>query len=193
MSARLPRGVTVFGGTSHQRTINVTCDQPDDPNLLRFCDQGKSGIPFQTDVKLNISYPIPFWDLQVSGVIQSYQGKPAETNWLLSRTTRYAANCPGPCTPGALIVPNLTEASLTIPLTPSGTEFLDRQNQVDMRIGKRFTVNRLRVSTQVDLFNLLNANPVEIVRTFNYGVAGYMLPAQVLQARIVKVSAQFDF
>jgi hypothetical protein len=193
MNARLQGGVTVFGGTSHQRTLLVTCDQPDDPNLLRYCDQRENGIPFQTDFKINVSYPTPLWGVQVSGVFQSYQGKPAETTWLLSRTSRYAANCLGPCTPGALVIPNMTEASLTIPLTPTGTEFLDRHTQLDMRIGKRFQVDRLRVHTQVDIFNLLNANPVEIVRSFNYGTAGYGLPAQILQARLVKVSAQFDF
>jgi hypothetical protein len=193
MNARLPNGITIFGGTSHQKTVMVTCNQPDDPNLLRFCDQRTSGIPFQTDVKLNVSYPTPIWGLQLSGVFQSYQGKPAETNWLVSRTTRYAANCKGPCTPGALVIPNLTEASVTIPLTPPGTEFLDRHNQLDVRIGKRFQLNRVRMNAQVDIFNVLNANPVEIVRSFNFETAGYMLPAQVLQARLVKVSALFEF
>jgi len=38
MNARLQNGITIFGGTSHQRTVMVTCDQPDDQNLLRFCD-----------------------------------------------------------------------------------------------------------------------------------------------------------
>ena len=193
MNARLQNGITIFGGTSHQRTVMVTCDQPDDPNLLRFCDQRKSGIPFQTDVKLNVSYPTPIWGLQLSGVFQSYQGRPADTNWLVSRTTRYAANCKGPCTPGALVIPNLTEASITIPLTPPGTEFLDRHNQLDVRVGKLFQLDRVRVNAQVDIFNVLNANPVEIVRSFNFGTAGYMLPAQVLQARLVKVSALFEF
>ena len=193
MNARLPNGITVFGGTSHQKTETVTCDQPDDPNLLRFCDQRQSGIPFQTDVKLNVSYPTPVWGLQVSGVFQSYQGKPAQTDWLVSRTTRYAANCKGPCTPGALVIPNLTEASITIPLTPPGTEFLDRHNQLDVRIGKRLQLNRVRVNAQVDIFNVLNANPIEIVRSSNFDTPGYMLPAQVLQARLVKVSALFEF
>lgn len=193
MNARLRNGITIFGGTSHQRTELVTCDQPDDPNLLRFCDQRKNAIPFQTDVKLNVSYPTPVWGLQLSGVFQSYQGKPAETNWLVSRTTRYAANCPGPCAPGALVIPNLTEASITIPLTAPGTEFLDRQNQLDVRVGKRFQLDRIRVNAQVDIFNVLNANPIEIVRSFNFGTPGYMLPAQVLQARLVKVSALFEF
>jgi hypothetical protein len=193
MNWRIRGGLAIFGGPSFQKTVSATCDQPDDPNLLRFCDQGESGIPWQTDFKLNIAYPTPFWGVSVSGVFQSYQGQPAETNWLLSRTTRYAANCPGPCTPGALVFPTLTEASLTIPLTPQGTQFLDRSNRVDLRIGKRFDVQRLRMSVQGDVFNVFNSNPVEAVRNFNYGVAGYMLPQTVLQARLFKLSVQMDF
>ena len=190
---RVRGGLNIFGGPSFQKTVSATCDQPDDPNLLRFCDQSQNGIPWQTDFKLNIAYPTPFYGVSVSGVFQSYQGQPAETNWLLSRTTRYAANCPGPCTPGALVFPTLTEASLTIPLTPSGTEFLDRSNRFDLRVAKRFDVQKLRMSLQGDLFNVFNANPVEAVRNFNYGVAGYMLPQSVLQARLFKLSVQMDF
>ena len=84
MNARVRGGITVFGGLSFQRTQTVTCDQPDDPNLLRFCDQRENGLPFGTDAKLNVSYPVPLWGLQVSGVFQSYQGQPAQTNWLIT-------------------------------------------------------------------------------------------------------------
>ncbi len=193
VNARVRGGITVFGGLSLQKTVNVTCDQPDDPNLLRFCDQRESGLPIQNDFKLNISYPTPLWGLYVSGVFQSYQGGEAQTNWLISRTTRYAADCVRPCTPGALVIPGMTEASLTIPLKPAGTEFLDRLNQLDMRVGKRFQVNRVRVSAQVDIFNVLNANSVLGVRNSNFGVAGFRLPSEVLQARLVKASASFTF
>ncbi len=191
--ARVPGGVTIFGGTAHQRAQTVTCDQPDDPNLLLFCDQRNYDLPIQTDFKLNVAYPTPLWGIQVSGVLQSYQGKPAQTDWLITRTTRYAADCLGPCTPGALVIPNLTETSLTLPLLSRGTQFLDRHNQMDMRLGKRMQFGRTRVNAQVDIFNVLNANPVEIVRSFNYGTSGYMLPAQVLQARLVKVSGTLEF
>ena len=43
---------------------------------------------------------------------------------VLARTTRYPANCPSPCPAGGLVIPNLTESSLTVPLTVPGTEFL---------------------------------------------------------------------
>jgi Carboxypeptidase regulatory-like domain/TonB-dependent Receptor Plug Domain len=193
VNARVRGGVTVFGGLSFQKTVRVTCDQPDDPNLLRFCDQGEVGLPTQYDFKLNISYPTPLWDIYVSGVYQNYQGAEAQTNWLISRTTRYAADCVGPCTPGALVVPAMTEASLTIPLKPVGIEFLDRLNQLDIRVGKRFRVHRMNISTQVDIFNALNGNAVLGVRNFNYGVAGFGVPSEVLQARLLKVSASVNF
>jgi len=192
-NARVRGGMTVFGGLSMQRTVTVTCDQPDDPNLLRYCDQSKTGRPVQMDFKLNASYPTPLWGIYVSAVYQNYQGAEAQTNWLISRTTRYAADCTGPCTPGALVIPGLTEASLTIPLKPAGNEFLDRLNQVDMRFGKRFKMNGYNVSAQLDVFNLLNGNAVLGVRSFNYGVAGYLVPSEVLQARLFKVSATLTF
>ena len=50
----------------------------------------------QNDFKLNISYPTPFWGIYVSGVYQNYQGAEAQTNWLISRTTRYAATASAP-------------------------------------------------------------------------------------------------
>ena len=126
-------------------------------------------------------------------MFQSYRGQPAETNWLITRTTRYAADCAAPCTPNGLVIPGLTEAQLVVPLQSPGTRFLERMNQVDLRIGKRFDIRQLRFSTQVDVFNLLNANTVEAVRSFNYGVAGFDTPSQILQARLVKVSASFTF
>ena len=193
VNARIRGGLIMFGGVALQKTVLVTCDQPDDPNLLRFCDQRNSDIPFGADYKLNVSYPLPWWGLSASAVFQSYRGQPAETNWLITRTTRYAADCTGPCTPNGLVIPGLTEAQLVVPLQSPGTRFLERMNQVDLRIGKRFDVRQLRFSTQVDVFNLLNANTVEAVRSFNYGVAGFDTPSQILQARLVKVSASFTF
>ena len=63
VNARI-RGGIMFGGVALQKTVPVTCDQPDDPNLLRFCDQRNSDIPFGADYKLNVSYPLPWWGLQ---------------------------------------------------------------------------------------------------------------------------------
>ena len=91
------------------------CDQPDDPNQLRFCDRGNlpapyNSVPFLTDFKLAGSLPLP-WGLPVSGVFISKGDKGKFQNlgyglapeYLITRTTRYtAAQCAGqPCTAGA--------------------------------------------------------------------------------------------
>ena len=68
-----------------------------------------------------------WWGIQIGGSLQSYPGavigaptatipNSSGTNWLLTPTTRYDANCVGPCTPNGLVIPTLTEASLTVPL-----------------------------------------------------------------------------
>ena len=54
-------------------------------------------------------------------------------------------------------------------------------------------MSRFHVSAQVDIFNMLNGNPVLGVRNSNFGVAGFRVPSDVLQARLVKASATFTF
>ena len=44
-NARLPRGGTLFGGFTTERTPRVVCGEPDDPNLLRFCDDARQRHP----------------------------------------------------------------------------------------------------------------------------------------------------
>ncbi len=54
-------------------------------------------------------------------------------------------------------------------------------------------MNRYSLSTQLDIFNVLNGNAVLGARSFNYGVAGYNVPSEVLQARLFKASATLTF
>ena len=44
---RLPGGATLFGGTSTDRNLTVTCDDPDNPNNDRFCDQRDTPVPYR--------------------------------------------------------------------------------------------------------------------------------------------------
>ena len=55
VNARLARGVRIFGGTSTERTVANACSAAGtDPNLSLYCDQSKSGIPFETSAKLGV-------------------------------------------------------------------------------------------------------------------------------------------
>ena len=41
-NARLPHGATLLGGFGFDRLLRNTCDEPDDPNQLRFCDDAET-------------------------------------------------------------------------------------------------------------------------------------------------------
>ena len=214
-SARLPHGATLFGGTTSERMLWTLCNEESNPNNLLYCDARNSNIPFRTQLKLSGSYPLPY-GIQIGGSFQSIPGYlltatgfspayviPSATNlpsvsapagagtvWLINRTTTYPANCKGPCTPGALVIPNMTAAQLAVPLVPPGTEYAERVNQVDVSLAKWFQIGRTRLQGQLDVFNALNRSDVLSVRLLNYGTPGYMQPSSVLQGRIIRIATQ---
>ena len=58
-NARLGKGITLFGGGMSERILTQVCDEQANPNLLLYCDQTKSGIPFVTQFKIAGSIPLP--------------------------------------------------------------------------------------------------------------------------------------
>ena len=212
-SARLPRGGTVFGGTTTEKTLAVMCDEPSNPNNQLYCDQRKSGIPFTTSFKLAGSYPLP-WGFLVSGALQAMAGQPQGTaaltgttqnsatsttpsgigsRWLITPTTRYAANCTAPCTPGALVDPGMTLASMSVPLVAPGTEFFDRLNQLDLTVSRVIPFGKLRFEPEAALFNALNASSVSAVRSLNYGTSSYEQPSTILQGRFLRLGVKMKW
>jgi hypothetical protein len=211
VNARLPGGATLFGGYVTERNIRVICDEPDDPNMLLYCDDADNGIPYRGSLKLAGTYPAP-WGISISASLQSLAGRPlggttttgnkisgpgygdtgspVGTNFLISRTTRYPANCPSPCPAGALVAPTLVEASLTVPLAAPGTEFLPRLNQLDVSVAKSFTVGTVRLQGQMDVFNVFNKSTILSYRSTNFATAAYLQPSTVLQARMIRLGMQ---
>jgi hypothetical protein len=212
-NARLPRGGTVFGGYTTERVIEVLCDEPSNPNFLLYCDQRDSGIPWRGQFKLAGTYQIGY-GVQVGASFQSLPGyinagagtlplygffgatssnvnanapNGAGTVWLITPTTRYAANCTGPCTPGAIVNPGMTVSSMSVPLVPPATELSDRVNQLDLNVGKWIKVGNIQVQPRLDMFNVLNRSDVVLVRSLNYGTSSYFQPATVIQGRIIQL------
>jgi hypothetical protein len=91
----------------------------------------------------------------------------------------------------------MTQASLSVPLIAPGTEMTPRVTQLDLSIGKRVAIGRLRIDPKVDLFNALNSSDYFTVRSTTFGptaAAGvssgaYLQPGNILQGRIVRVAA----
>jgi hypothetical protein len=206
----LPRGVTLFGGVSLDRTLQIACADPSNPNNLLYCDQTKSGIPWFVNLKLSASVPLR-GGIVIGAALQSYKyavngngaaiagGDPAVGNvaanygtyWLITPTTRYGANCAGPCTPGALVAPGLTSAQFLVPLVSPGTEMSDRINQLDVTVGKWFTIGKgVRVKPEFTVFNALNDLAAYAFRSLSYGTSSYFQPSTILPPRIARIGMQ---
>ena len=213
-TARLPRGGTLFGGFVTERNLRNICDEPDDPNMLLYCDDWQNDIPYRSTLKMAGTFPLK-WGISVSGSLQSLAGRPlglttttgnkisgpgygdtgspVGSNFLITRTTRYPANCPAPCPANALVAPTLTSASVTVPLVVPGTEFLPRQNQLDLSFAKWFQVTGVRVQGQADIFNVFNKNYAQAYRSTNFGTTSYLQPSSVMQGRMFRLGVQLKW
>jgi hypothetical protein len=142
INLRLPRGATLYGGTSTGRTVGVTCDV-EDANNLRFCDQRDSAVPYQTLFKVSGTYPMPY-GVRVSASLQSTPGSERSITYQVTRT----------------LVPQMTQSSQNVRLNEPGTLYNDRVNQLDVNLTKSIRVNRYEIRPELGMFNLLNGSAV---------------------------------
>ncbi len=211
-NVRLPGGARIFGGFNLEKTLANTCSVGTDPNFQNYCDQWESGIPWSKQFKLAGTYPLPWFGLTASASVQSLMGYVIGTRsipygvftfgtgfdvpngqgtfWQITPTTRYAANCTGPCRPGELVVPNLNSTTLNVLLKAPETEFMPRYNQIDLSLSKTFRAKGIRISPKVDVFNVMNSDRWSSVTTAQFGTATYLQPSTVMQARLIRVGVE---
>jgi hypothetical protein len=147
----------------------------------QYCDV--SGV-FLTQLKLLGTYTVPRIDVQVAATMQSIPGADIQASFVASN----AVVAP-------LLGRNLSggAANTTVNLLPPQRDYGDRLNQLDVRMAKLFRFGGKRLQASVDVFNLLNRNPV-MTHNNSYNPTGaWLTPTQVMPARLIKVSAQFDF
>jgi hypothetical protein len=216
VNGRLPRGGMVFGGFVTETNLRNICDEPDDPNMLMYCDDADNGIPWRPTFKLSGSYPLA-WGVNVSATWQDLAGRPlglttttgnkisgpgygdtgspVGTNWQIANSSLYPANCPAPCPAGQAVfpagAPRLVSAAVTVPLVAPGTEFLPRVRQLDLSFSKTFRISgRTTLLGQADIFNVGNSNAVASVASTLYNTTAYNRPASVLQGRMLRLGVQ---
>jgi hypothetical protein len=159
-TGRLPRGITLFGGFGMDRLLENSCDERDNPNLLRFCDEANLDahlpagdptrgykIPFLTNGKLSGTVPLKY-GVQLSGSFQSNAGFPNRsltttrtgidgrntggTSWLLSSTTTYPTVNGVPYCPGC---PNgVAPWTAGQRVTPAGLQGTDNSPNLTIRL-----------------------------------------------------------
>lgn len=158
---------------------------PDGPN----CDRT---YPYRPDVKISGTYPLPFGvqlaatyqfsrGVQTGGAGPSIQAAWSVNNAIVNR----------------FIGRNWTGvASRTVQLLREGQEYGDHNlNQLDLRLGKRFDMDRYRLRLDVDIYNVFNSSwPFTVNNTYSEAAnAAWLRPTNVLQHRFVKIGGQLSF
>jgi len=208
VAARI-QNATLFGGWTIDRTLLDHCDELENWGNLsaviydasglnsqapkadyHYCNQSALGLPFLNEFKLSGSYRLP-WQVQVNAAFQSYSGPMLPTRWSIGRTTRYAADCLGPCTPGALVIPNMTATTYVLDLTPPGSTYYERLNQLDLGVRKIFRIQKVQFSGQMDIFNANNSSYVKSQTTTLGPSFGQVL--STLQPRTMRLALQMRF
>ena len=194
VNLRASGGVIVQGGTSTGRTSTDNCEVvaqvPElSPLGAPYCHQDTNWL---TQLKLLGTYQIARVGVQVSGTFQSLPGPVIAANY----------NAPfavyGPSL-GRIISGGNANSTVQVNLVAPGTLYGERLNQFDLRVGKFMKLGRTRTAFNVDLYNVLNANPVIAVNgTFNAvptatPTAAWLAPQSIMTARFVKFSVQLDF
>lgn len=192
-SVRLGGG-NLYGGVSTGQTTSRNCEV-DDPNSLRFCDTSKLDIPYLSQFKLAGTFPL-WYNIHISGSWQGYPGVPGGTarqegffDPALNRVNDPSLNANYQV--GRTQIPNLTVANVQVPLLTPGTTYLDRWNQIDVRLARKFQTLGVRWEPQFNIYNLLNSNTVLTVNE-TFGTA-YRRPQTILQGRLFAVSSTFNF
>lgn len=176
ISMRLPWGATFSGGMSTGRRHTINCAFIDLPTV-QFCDTVE---PWLAQVKFLGQTQLPWWGLELSGVYRDVPGATANADF---RYTRAAVR--------SSLGRNLNTSGVTVRLVAPETNHLSRQRQVDLRAGKRITLDRYRFRASVDVYNVLNANSPQRVRARVNNT--WPAPTQVQQPRMVQLTFTLDF
>jgi hypothetical protein len=200
LNARLSRGVLVSGGLNVGREVTDNCFLSNLPNVSNqsanaipqipgvLTQAARPGFchvapPFQPQVKVFVTSPLPWLGLRTSATYQSLPGPEIDASFVATN---------------AQIAPSLRRnlsagaaGTATIDLIPFGTIFGDRLHQVDFRVTRSIVAGHARISPSLDLYNLFNASTILGVNT-RYGPA-WLTPTQILPGRLLKFGAQVDF
>lgn len=177
VSARLPNGIVLSGGTSTGRVMTDSCFVVDSPQELLNC---KVTPPFHTQLKLLGVLPLP-GGVQASATFQSLPGSQILANYVVSSAAVVGS-----------LGRNLSTGTATVPLLEPGTRYGDRLNQLDFRVAKSFPLGQgRRIQGLVDLYNMFNASPV-LNHNNSFGSA-WQRPTQILHGRLLKAGVQVDF
>jgi hypothetical protein len=183
VTARPRFGLTMQGGFNYALTNNNSCEiraaLPETDAVDPWCDANLSLLR----VTALGSYTIPKIDVLLATTFRSEQGQQLAANYTAT---------PANTTLGRPF--SGVSQTITVNLVEPGSMYGDRANQLDLRVGKNLRFGGTRTNVGVDVFNILNANPVLTYnQAYSPTTTTYLRPNSVLQPRYVKFSAQINF
>ena len=196
INARPSSRLFINGGFATGQDVDDDCDVIVDSPQKVYC-HSPSG--FITQVKATGSYTLPWYDINIGGVLQNLQGQEILASWSY---TRAQTTLPRAFT---------GTTTRTVALIEPGSMFTPRRTQLDLRFAKTFrlTASR-RLQVMMDMYNSLNSNaPVGansqagetppginnnyVEPSLVTGISAWQRPLNVLQGRYLKFGAQLNF
>jgi hypothetical protein len=206
---RLPKGAVLQGGISDGKLVtdwcNVVNGHPEVRVMSTFVSVSGTApaaftqfstqapfcaarSPFLPQIKLSGVLPLP-WNFMTSATYQTIR-YPQDFygtfgGILAARSFTSAEIQP------SLGRPLSTGASTVLQMIPASSVYGDRLQQIDLRVTRNFHFRGGTLQPQLDIYNLLNANPVLTLNN-TYG-ANWQQPTSVLLGRVFKFGFQATF
>ena len=120
---------------------------------------------------------MPKIDVQFGVTYQATPGPEIAANYAIT---------PSQTTPGVPL-----NGGRLVNVVDPGQEFVKHIQQLDLRLSKILKMGRTRAVLSVDFANLFNANYTQTITTA-YG-GRWLAPANIMDPRLIKLGAQFDF
>jgi Carboxypeptidase regulatory-like domain len=212
VNGRLSNGLRFQAGTSTGRTVTDNCAVVAQlPSMLTFGATNAAGTaatagsqlaqqfchlqePWLTGFKALASYTVPRVDLLVAATFRSV---PGITNGGNAQPSGVAANF---VATNAYLAANSNLGRLltgttsptqntTLQIINPDLVYLDRDNQLDFRVGKVLRWGRTRSTVNLDLYNALNRSTI---LTTNASYAVWQTPTSISNPRLAKISVTLD-
>jgi hypothetical protein len=190
LTARPKFGLTVQGGFNYANISQDACDIHQQIPELTIAGSNIGTANPWCNFTTNLfratalgAYTLPKIDVLVSTTFRSDQGASLSANY----TATPAATTLGRNFAGG-------SSTIAVNLIKPGTIYGDRVNQLDFRVAKILRFGKTRTDVGLDVFNILNANPVLTYNeAYSPATSTWLRPNSVLQPRFAKVSVQFNF